>query len=260
MTCAEFEARLEAYVDGELSAELTADGDAHRAECRRCAAAARREEAFRLLLHRQVREAAPRELRERIVADLRRERRRMRRLLRRWRLPIASTAVAIVAAVAALLLPWRPSASLVAMLVDLHIAYAQLDRPAELTSQDPGEIADWFRQKAGLRVVVPDYSAAGVRLVGARLAGARERSAAYLLYTKGHVLISVFMVPHPADGRALRGTEVTYRGHPYRRDDHKGYHTVFWTDATAVYGLVSMLDYEALLECADRLRIQRASA
>jgi hypothetical protein len=33
---------------------------------------------------------------------------------------------------------------------------------------------------------------------------------------------------------------------------------VAWTDGLAIFGLVSGLDYEALLECADRLRQARA--
>jgi hypothetical protein len=34
---------------------------------------------------------------------------------------------------------------------------------------------------------------------------------------------------------------------------------VAWSDGRAVFGLVSMLDYEALLQCADRLRAERAN-
>jgi anti-sigma factor RsiW len=190
MTCAEFEAQVQAYVDGELSVEQTAGGDAHAAGCGQCAALARRERANRLLLRRQPREAAP----------------------------------------------------------------------AELTSDDPSEIAAWFRQRAGLHMVVPDYSSAGIRLVGARLADAHERGAAYLLYEKGHVIMSVFMLPLNGKAPALGGTRIAHRGHEYRRYEQKGYRTVFWTDGRAVYGLISMLDYDALLECADRLRSERARA
>lgn len=235
MTCAEFEARLQAYVDGELSVELTADGDAHGAECPRCAALAHRERAYHLLLRRQARETVPAALRDRIDADIRRERQRARRSPWR-RLPLPTAAAAMVFAVAMTFASWRSSPPLVATLVDKHIAYAQLDRPAELTLHEPTEIAEWFRQKAGLRVVVPDYSAAGVRLVGARLADAHERGAAYLLYAKGHVLMSVFMVPRPEVGAALGGTQVAYRGHAYRRYEQQGYHTVFWTDGAASTG------------------------
>jgi len=257
MTCAEFEAQVQAYVDGELSVEQTAGGDAHAAACEQCGALGRRERAYRLLLRRQPREAAPAELRERIQAALRRERRRVGR--HRWHRLALGTAVAAVAFVVVMLVPsWRTSPPLVATLVDTHIAYAQLERPAELTSDDPGEIAAWFRQRAGLRMVVPDYSSAGIRLVGARLADAHERGAAYLLYEKGHVIMSVFMLPLSGNAPPLGGTRIAHRGHEYRRYEQKGYRTIFWIDGRAVYGLISMLDYDALLECADRLRAERA--
>jgi anti-sigma factor (TIGR02949 family) len=257
MTCAEFDAQLHAYVDGELSVEQIAAGDAHTAACGRCAALARRERAYRLVLRRQPREAAPPELRARIHSDVLRERRRAGR--RRWRRTALAVSAAVVVLGLVLLVPlWRGSPPLVATLVDTHIAYAQLERPAELTSDDPGEIAAWFRQRAGLRIVVPDYSSAGIRLVGARLADAHERGAAYLLYEKGHVIISVFMLPLGGNAPALGGTRIGHRGYEYRRYEHKGYRTIFWIDARAVYGLISMLDYEALLECADRLRRERA--
>jgi anti-sigma factor RsiW len=257
MTCAEFEAQLHAYVDGELSVEQTAAGDTHAAACGQCAALARRERAYRLLLRRQPREAVPAEVRERIHADLQRERRRPQR--RPWH-RLALGVAGVVGAFVALWLvsSWRASPSLVATLVDTHIAYVQLERPAELTSQNPGEIAAWFRQRAGLRIVVPDFSSAGIRLVGARLADAHERGAAYLLYEKGHVIISVFMVPLSGNTPALAGTRIVHRGHEYRRYEHKGYRTIFWIDGGAVYGLISMLDYDALLECADGLRTERA--
>ena len=49
-----------------------------------------------------------------------------------------------------------------------------------------------------------------------------------------------------------------YRGQEYVTYERKGFRTVSWTDGQAVYGLVSMLDYDALLECADRLREERS--
>ena len=51
-------------------------------------------------------------------------------------------------------------------------------------------------------------------------------------------------------------------GHPggTRTPNGPGDHrTVSWSDGQVLFGLVSMLDYEALLECADRLRIERAN-
>lgn len=254
MTCGEVRAKLQAYVDGELPVSEITDVDGHCMECRECAALARIEREFKQLLRRQPREAAPLELRERIVGRLRRESVVSRG--RRWLLPPAVAAIATV--VVLMLLPARTPPSLIADLVDKHIAYAQIERPAELAATDPREVAEWFRSRAGMRVTVPDYSPSGIHLAGARLAEAHEQKAAYLLYEKGRTLLSVFMVPVSASATALPGRRVSYRDHDYVAYEQKGFRTVSWTDGQAVYGLVSVLDYDALLECADRLRAERA--
>jgi mycothiol system anti-sigma-R factor len=253
MTCHDFEARLHPYVDGELPVTELVDADAHAGECARCATLVRRERAFRQLLRRQPREAAPSELRARIVTAIRRDRGPVRL---RVALPVLAAAAVLVVSIW-FGLPSRP-APLVAELVDTHIAFAQVEGPAELASQDPKEIIEWFRRRAELRVTVPDYSPAGIRLVGARLAEAQERKAAYLLYEKGHVLLSVFMLSLPAGQSQLGGSGMAFRGHEYVTQERKGYRTVAWTDRQTAFALVSMLDYADLLECADRLRAERA--
>ena len=254
MNCSEIRARIQAYVDGELTVSDIADVDGHCLECRQCAALVSAEREFRQLLRRQPRDAAPSELRARIVRRIRREAAVAK--ARRW-LPVPAIAGA-AAIVAAVLLPARTPPPLVADLVDKHIAYAQIERPAELASTDPREIAEWFQSRAGMRVTVPDYSPSGIHLAGARLAEAHERKAAYLLYEKGRTLLSVFMVPVSASEAALRGRRVSYRDHDYVAYERKGFRTVSWSDGQTVYGLVSMLDYDALLECADRLRAERS--
>ncbi len=254
MNCQEFEIALHPYVDGELSVSEMTAAEAHAAECRRCSALARQEREFRQLLRRQPREAAPAALRASIRASLRRQARRP--VARPW-LVVPTLAVAAAALLVVALLPaFRSAPSLVAELVDKHIAYAQLERPAELASSDPAEIAEWFRARASLRVIVPDYSPAGIRLVGARIADADERKAAYLLYEKGHTLLSVFMLR--TERAEPSGRRVAFRGHDYVTAERKGYRTVAWADGQSLFGLVSSLDYDALLECADRLRMERA--
>ncbi len=254
MNCSEIRTHLPAYVDGELTVSEIADVGGHCLECGPCAALLNAEREFRQLLRRQPREAAPAALRARLVRRLRRE--TAVATARRW-LPLSAVAVA-TGVLALVVLPARTPAPLVADLVDKHIAYTQIERPAELASTDPKEIAEWFRSRAGLRVTVPDYAPSGIHLAGARLTEARGQRAAYLLYEKGRTLLSVFMVPVSTPEETLRGDRVTYRGHWYATYERKGFRTVSWTDARAVYGLVSMLDYDALLECADRLREEQA--
>jgi anti-sigma factor (TIGR02949 family) len=255
MNCSDIRARLHAYVDGELTVSDIAEVDGHCMGCQECTALVSAEREFRELLRRQPRDAAPPELRARILDRVRRD--AAFATGRRWLLlPAVAAATAIVAAVA--LLPARTPSPLVADLVDKHIAYAQIEQPAELSSTNSREVAEWFQSKAGMRVTVPDYSPSGIQLTGARLAEAHERQAAYLLYEKGRTLLSVFMVPISASEATLPGRRVSYRDHDYVAYEQKGYRTVSWSDGQAIYGLVSMLDYDALLECADRLRAERA--
>jgi mycothiol system anti-sigma-R factor len=255
MNCTEFEAHLHPYVDGELGvAELLA-ADAHLAECPACARLAGRERQFRQLLRRQPKESAPPEF----SAALRSRIRRAARIqaARPWAFAGAATAAALLVAVLAPV--FQPAAPLVSDLVDKHIAFAQIEQPAEFASSERQAVEAWFRSRAGLRVTVADYSPSGIRLVGARIADANERKAAYVLYEKGHTLLSVFMVPAAAGEAELKGRRVSYRGYEYVTLERKGYRTVSWIDGQTVFGLVSMLDYEALLQCADRLRAERAA-
>ena len=255
MNCKEFEASVHPYVDGELPVEAMAAADAHASECRACERLAQRERQFRELLRRQPREVVPPELRAKMIRLVHREERRA--TWRPWL--IAPAAAALAAAVVVLVLPaLRPSAPLLDQLVDKHITYAQIERPVELASGDRGEVEDWFRQRAGLRVTVPDYSPAGIHLIGARLADAHARRAAYLFYEKGRTLLSVFIVPLADGDERVTGRRTGYRGHEYVMNDLKGYRTVSWSEGQALFGLVSALDYDALLECADRLRVERA--
>jgi len=255
MNCTEFEAGVHPYVDGELPIEAMAAADAHASECGDCERLAQRERQFRELLRRQPREMAPPDFRAKMTRLVYREARRA--AWRPWLIAPAAAGVAAVL-VALVVSTLRPAAPLLDQLVDKHITYAQIERPAELASGDRGEVEDWFRRRVGLRVTVPDYSPAGIHLIGARLADAQARRAAYLFYEKGRTLLSVFIVPIAAGDAQVTGRRTNYRGHEYVMYDVKGFRTVAWTEGHALFGLVSALDYDALLECADRLRLERA--
>ncbi|MEK7444939.1 MAG: zf-HC2 domain-containing protein [candidate division NC10 bacterium] len=254
MSCREFESRLHPFVDGELDVAETLAAEAHAAECPDCRSRVAGERRFRQLLRRQPRESAPPEFRALLRARLRRSARVA--AIRPWLMvPAAAAAAALVWAV----LPGAsPSATLVGNLVDKHIAYAQIEQPAEFVSTDRVAVEAWFRQRAGLRVTVADFSPAGIRLAGARIAEAGERKAAHVLYEKGRTLLSVFTVPADVREGELAGTRVTYRGRGYVTQERKGYRTVSWTEGQVVFGLVSMLDYDSILQCADTLRTERS--
>lgn len=258
MNCREFRSHLHAYIDGELGVEATLAAQSHAAECPRCGQLADAERAFRAMVRQAPQEPAPPQLRARILAMCRAERRRGT-----WRPRLVWPSLA--AAAAALVLMLWPTGwmgrtpDVQRALVDTHVAYAQLERPAEFTSAARADVEAWFVQRIGMQVPVPDYTPAGIRLIGGRVASAGGRKVAYVLYEKGHVLMSVFVAP--ADGAAarLRGEDVVYLGHRYAMREDRGYRTVSWEAAQVVFTLVSALDPEALLKCADRLRAEQAT-
>ncbi len=253
MNCKELESRLHPYVDGELEVGETVEAAAHVAECPGCRGRVAREREFRQILRRQPRESAPHELRESIRARLRRSVRWA--ALRPW---LAASTVSAVFAGVVILSALRPATPLVSELVDTHIVFTQLEESSEFASADPLAVEAWFRERARLRVTVADYSMEGMRLVGARVAQAHEHRASYVLYQKGHTPLSVFMVQARVRESDLHGARVGFRGRDYVTLERKGYRTVSWTDGQAIFGLVSMLDYGALLKCADSLRAERA--
>ena len=259
MNCREFDARLHAFVDGELEAGPMAEAEAHVSTCPDCHGRADGERRFRQLLRRQPRETAPPEFRARMSTLARRE--RARKKVRVW-LGTPALAAAVLLLAFVLIARSLPSggreSEIVASLVDKHLAYAQLEGPAEFSSTERLAVAAWFRQRTGLRVPVPDLSPAGIQLVGARIAEADQHKVAYLLYEKGHVLMSVFMVPDAGRRGAPAGTPMSFRGQEYLAQERQGLRAVSWRDGQTLFSLVSTLDYTALLECAEQLRAERA--
>lgn len=259
MNCREFDARLSAFVDGELDAGPMADAEAHVSTCPDCHGRADGERRFRQLLRRQPKEAAPVEFRARMLALARRQRTRKKVWVWLGTPALAAAVLLLAFVLMARSLPTGSSQSeLVARLVDKHLAYAQLEGPAEFSSTERPAVAAWFRQRTGLRVPVPDLSPAGIQLVGARIAEADQQKVAYLLYEKGHVLMSIFMVPEVGRRAPLAGRPMSFRGQEYVAQERQGLRTVSWRDGQTLFSLVSTLDYDALLECAEQLRAERA--
>lgn len=255
MTCREFAFFVEPYVDRELDADARAAVAAHAQECETCRQRLKRAGRWRALLRQQPREPLPDDLRRRIVAHLRRT--GVTGRLIRW--VLTPTVVAVVVVATASQGPRRPL-PIVEQVVNAHIVYTRSDSPAEFSATDPGAIEAWFRERLRLRVIVPDYSRAGVRLMGARVGAAGGQVAAYIFYEKGRTPLSVFVVP--LAGEAAKGgpsaRHTLYRGHAYFAQEHKGYRVVSWIGERSLFALVSTLDYDTLLDCADQLRIEDA--
>ena len=252
MTCQELRACLDAHLDGELDLPLSLAADEHLAFCVGCQWAYARERELRALVRtRFPREEAPAALRERIWGALvQAEGGAPIRAQRRWLYLAVPVAALVLVALGVGL--WQRSTAPPVMreLVAKHAMYSRLDAPAEIASASREAVSGWFKGKVRFDVAVPDFSPSGIRLVGGRLADLSDRQVAYLLYEKGRNLVSLFAFPGrglalPRGGRASGGDERFYVARV------NGAEVVVWTQGPLAYALVSSLDRESLLECAD---------
>jgi anti-sigma factor RsiW len=205
--------RVTAYVDGGLPPEARAEVEAHLATCPAC----REQEAFERGLREKMR-ALPAIEPPSGLED------RVRRRLRRRPVPAAFRWLPVAAALALVLLWVRGAAPFVALEVSLdHIhCFGRPRLPAQVWSNDPSEIAEWYRDH-GTEVPLVPVSAGGVELVGGRFCPLLDRRVAHLYYAGERRHLSLYVVPGPA---RFSGTFVTRRNGETVRLLHTGGSTV----------------------------------
>ena len=138
---------------------------------------------------------------------------------------------------------------LVAQLVMEHMKFAPLENPTELSSENLQQVAVWVQGSTGHRVRVPDYSAAGIRLLGSRVTRLAGHRAAYIMYEKGRNIISLFALPRY--GGSLDGLEkVELSGMVFYTAAYQGKHILLWDSRDMTYALVSDIGWDHLVECA----------
>ncbi|HSP16874.1 MAG TPA: hypothetical protein VLV78_19160 [Thermoanaerobaculia bacterium] len=79
-------------------------------------------------------------------------------------------------------------------LVDLHTTIVGSANPIEVVSTDRHTVKPWFEGKVPFAVNVPELAGTPFRLVGGRVAFWRGRPVAYLLLTKGAHRVSLFVM------------------------------------------------------------------
>lgn len=252
MNCQELRACLDAHLDGELPLERSLVADEHLAFCMECQWAYAKERELRSLIRTRLpHEPVPEGLRERVRLAVRRaergDRRGAARRLLLWALPVAAVLLLVFGVG---LWERKAPSPVVSELVSKHAMYSRLDAPAEVVSASRETVSGWFKGRVRFEVVVPDFSPSGIRLVGGRLADLSDRPVAYLLYEKGRSLISLFAFPR--QGLALPARDVIRVGEgQFYVTQVRGAEVVLWNQGDLAYALVSSLDRQALLECAD---------
>ena len=154
-----------------------------------------------------VKEEAPYELRERVVADLERAAgERPAWNFGAWLKPVGVSLLSFMFIFTILLRPTESFPVLEAS-VDSHMEVLNGAYPMEIKSNNAQEIATWFEGKLDTAVMVPDFSKHGCELKGARICHLKDRKVALLSYEKEGHKMTVFVVAFE-DAEAPKAKEV----------------------------------------------------
>lgn len=194
MTCAEWADKIEAYVDGELSASEEQQFREHLLTCAACAA----ESLSRVQEKQMVRVAAASKFAPDAAFRARVQKSVARRpslLGRVWVPALVSVVVLIVAASLLFMISRRRAGqqALLSELVDLHVATIGSVNPVDVVSTDRHTVKPWFAGKIPFTFNLPELQGTPFTLVGGRVSYLRQSPGAELIFRVRQHQISVFI-------------------------------------------------------------------
>lgn len=252
MSCARARQLLDAWIDDELDPATRAEIGAHIDQCPGCAAS--RDE--RRALREAIRAAAPREavppaFAERLRQRLAEEHRvldRKRHGPSWWQalgLALATGAVTAVAMLA--FVPAAPAlgdgAVLTAHVTSMSRAGGDAAKLLQVPTDDRHAVRPWFQGKIDFAPPVPDLSAQGFELLGARLDRLESRTAAVIVYR---------IRKHPIELYVTRSDAVAAT--PLRLASQRGYALASWSADGLAYSAISDVDPADLARFARALQ------
>jgi anti-sigma factor RsiW len=256
MDCQEMRRSVETYVDGEFDGRELAEANRHLSSCSPCREAVESQRRLRAMLRAKLREAmgpgsgagtAPEGLRGRITDALARQRRPA------WRRVLAPVPVATMAACAAgiLVVLWSHTGTdpLIEEAVRKHARDLPLD-PSTLAAS-PEAIPGLLAPRLDFNARPPVFRGQGVKLVGARVAQLRDRSAAYMRYTLPQGQAGLFIVDDPDRRIGETGRAVQFGPATIRVINSRGYNVAIWRRNEIVYSLVADLNENDLVQLAE---------
>ncbi|MES2151938.1 MAG: anti-sigma factor [Pseudomonadota bacterium] len=248
MDCKDAQVLLGAEMDGEIDPSGMLALHAHLDGCQACRAQRDNLRGLGAVLKAHApSQAAPAQLRQRVLAGLRQETPAPR--VRRWNwawinFGAAATASAACAALLALQLA-VPSESerLDQEIVASHFRSLLADHLTDVASTDQHTVKPWFTGKLDFAPPVVDLAAQGYPLVGGRLEYLQQRTAAALAYRHRQHLINLFI--WPATGQADSAPKL---------DSRQGFQVLHWRREGMNFWAVSDLSAAELTTFGQLLR------
>ena len=209
MTCHEVSTSIDAYLDGELSADHAANISSHLEHCPSCRHQLEERKALSALLRRMPYYDAPAQLHTSVARSHGALVTRGR--MQTWLAAAAVVVVAVGSVETARSVRGAQETSAVADAVIARHVDALANPPlVQVVSSDQHTVKPWFQGKLDFSPPVPDLTANGFDLLGGRIDSIAGRPAAALVYRRRSHMIHVFVWPagdgsHPSDARTIRG-------------------------------------------------------
>ena len=193
MTCERWQAKIDTYVDGELSEAGMQELGRHLAECPDCSSQTLARSQLKRSVHLAGRAFAPSvEFTRRMKAGL-----RPQDSVRRWRwLPQAAVGAAALALVGAVLTLWpdrSPGDALMGEVTDLHIATLASANPVDVVSSDRHTVKPWFQGRIPFTFNLPELNGSPFELVGGKVSYLGQEPGAELLFNIRKHVLSLFI-------------------------------------------------------------------
>ena len=184
--------KLDAFVDGEFSADAQREFDAHLQTCASCAADMASRVQLKSAVKRAGRRFAPSadfrwKIKEQVLP-------RKRNWSAGWIPAVAAAAVILFAAVWMLGRWTAGSQAPIGELVDLHIATLASANPVDVISTDQHTVKQWFEGKLPFVVNLPELANSPFTLLGGRVTYLEQTPGAALLfqYRKHRLSVLIF--------------------------------------------------------------------
>lgn len=246
MDCLGVKKILYEYIDGELDVRLMSRIKEHLKECPLCCGEVNNEKKFDCLLRKYFpKEEAPFFLKEKIFSDINKGRREKNKVpyLR------FSFAAAIVLLVMLFVSQINRPFSILDKVTQAHIALLKEDAILQVKSNDSDHIARWLKVRLDFKAMVPDLSAKGATLKGAKISDFKDIKVASIIYEKDNRLISLFVFE--ADKISVpKNRKVVIDNHQYHLANKQGYTSVSCTSRGVTCIFISDLDEVDLIHLA----------
>jgi len=199
MTC-DWTAKLDRYLDSELSGSELKELEAHLVTCAPCAAGAlSRLQAKRMNQAAGHRFSARPEFRLKIEQSIRPKKSLW------WGIPAFATAAALVLILISGVI-WMQRARSeqgLAELADLHVSALASPNPVDVVSSDRHTVKPWFQGKLPFSFNLPELQNTPFTLIGGRLAYFQQSPGAHLLFEIRKHQISVFIFQNRGEASQL---------------------------------------------------------